>query len=257
MNTKRLLKDLNGNNSGKLKQYIDGLNKEPRIAWYPSSGIDFKALLFLSKQFSEKKPASNYVPDPPDLFIYTDYFLCEKPDFLVVGNSITDNGNEITTESVEELPNLDLQLHREIVTRPQGQKEITNRIFFLNIKIENSTYGSITFPVLYAFVENETFCCERLIPNKTTISQIIHVRYGGGCGGGGKAAGAWLLRVLNTLKCGLFITDGHHDWQDGDFAAEMLYEAIRNGKDAKLTSIKVINEKRWSYHGNVSWNLVS
>jgi hypothetical protein len=36
--SKKLLLNLNGGSNGALKRWIDRLEGEPRISWYPSSG---------------------------------------------------------------------------------------------------------------------------------------------------------------------------------------------------------------------------
>ena len=110
--------------------------------------------------------------------------------------------------------------------------------------------------MLYAFAENEAFFCEKLIPNKATISHIIQVRYGGGFGGG-RASGAWLLNVLKMLNCEDFITDGHDIWQSGYYAALTLCPDIPKENLAQLTPIRLVQSDSLSGHGNVIWNLVS
>ena len=157
---------------------------------------------------------------------------------------------------MEELPRLQLPLHKELVHFPEGSNA-TDRVLFLIIKITSDKLGSITYPVVYAFAENETFYCKKLIPNEATIHQIIHVRYGGGCGGGGNASGVWLLNVLKKLKCELFVTDGHYYWQSGDEFALTLCPDNPRETDAQLTPVRVVKSYGWSGHGDVSWNLVS
>ena len=156
---------------------------------------------------------------------------------------------------MEELPVLNLPLHNKIVGFPKGNA--TDRILFLKIKVECVRLGTIRFPVLYAFAENEAFYCNKLIPGNASISHMIHVRYGGGCGGGGYASGAWLLNILEKLQCELFITDGHHHWQSGDDKALEICSDIPDKSSIKLTPIKNLSGISWSDHGDVTWNLVS
>ncbi|MDR1654359.1 MAG: hypothetical protein LBR96_00065, partial [Treponema sp.] len=65
--SKELLYNLNGNAKGKFKEYLDGFAEKPRIAWYPSAGEDFRALLYLSPNFSENLNKEK-LPESPDLF---------------------------------------------------------------------------------------------------------------------------------------------------------------------------------------------
>jgi len=254
--SRQLLTDLNGNKRGQLKEFLDDFKGDPRIAWYPSAGEDFRALLYLHPNFNRLHPAARNEPQPPDLFLFTDYFPWENSSFLQEPTIYSDNRTQVFIESSEELPRLNLPLHDEIVDSPQGSK-LTDRAFFLKIKIESDILGSITYPVLYAFAENEAFYCKKLIPNKATITHVIHVRYGGGLRGGGKASGIWLLNVLKKLNCELFITDGHYDLQSGDIKAMELCAFIPKENSSLLTPIRTINSEKWSGHGDVSWNLVS
>ena len=86
---------------------------------------------------------------------------------------------------------------------------------------------------------------------------MIHVRYGGGSGGGGHASGVWLLNVLGKLNCELFITDGHHHWQSGDDKAMELCTSIKKENSSQITPIRTIKSLDWSGHGDVTFNLVS
>ncbi len=46
-----LLKHFNGNKVGEFKKLIDSFTEEPRIAWYPSAGQDFRALIYLNGNY--------------------------------------------------------------------------------------------------------------------------------------------------------------------------------------------------------------
>lgn len=253
--TRQLLSSLNGNKTGQLKKFLDDFQGEPRIAWYPSAGEDFRALLYLHPNYSQLHLAAGQDPQPPDLFLFTDYFPWQYSRFLDTKTIYSDDRTTVTIEHLEELPRLNLSLHNELVHFMEGSNA-TDRAVFLMIRISSDTLGSISYPVIYAFAENETFYCNKIVPNNATISHIIHVRYGGGCGGGGNASGVWLLNVLKKLNCELFVTDGHHHWQAGDNFALELCSSIPKSCEAQLKPIRVIQGFRWSGHGDVSWNLV-
>jgi hypothetical protein len=286
--SKELLYNLNGNANGLFKKHLDGFKGEPRIAWYPSAGEDFRALLYLSPKFSdlfeevlngEKLPQflqhdEDYnlqrvlrklpqgdealrkkLPAPPDLFLFTDYYPWEGSTFLDKRTIRTDEFTTVSVENLEELPHLNLPLHKEIVDFPSGSIA-TNKVLFMNIKIVSNDLGTIRFPVLYAFVENEAFFCEKLNPFHAKISHIIHVRYGGGLGGGGNARGVWLQCVLERLKCELFVKDeSNHDWAGGDEKFLELCPDVRREDSVSLTTIRTIPSAWWSGYGDVSFNL--
>jgi hypothetical protein len=252
--SRQLLKDLNGNNSGQLKNFLDTFEGEPRIAWYPSAGVDFRPLLYLHPNYSKQHPPTAKEPNPPDIFLFTDYFPWKGSTFLHHNNIYSDKKTSVDIEHIEELPRLNLPLHSELIHFPEGST-LTNRSVFLKIRITSNTLGDITFPVIYCFAVNETFYCNKMIPNQARMAHIIHVRYGGGLGGG-TASGVWLLHVLKILNCEVFITDNHYHWQSGDRYALRFCPSIPRDSDAHLIPIRVVKSLFWSRHGNVSWNLV-
>lgn len=254
--SRQLLSSLNGNKNGQLKKFIDNFEGEPRIAWYPSAGEDFRAMLYLHPNYSILNPATEQEPAAPDIFLFTDYFPWEFSRFLDKNFVYGDSRTSVIIESIEELPNLMLPLHSEIVDFIEGSKA-TDRAVFMKIRINSDRLGKMTIPVIYAFAENEAFCAEKLLPNHAILSHIVHVRYGGGCGGGGKASGIWLLNVLEKLQCEMYVTDTHYNWQQGDLKALELYPIIPVITTAKLISIRTISGISWSGHGDVSFNLVS
>ena len=254
--SKQLLSNLNGNNTGLLYQFLNDFVGEPRIAWYPSAGPDFRPLHFLHP--NDRKfytaTASKQEPPYPDLFLFTDYwagwsnFLKEFIN-AKIGAKTQENQLRYQTiggldvEDMEELPRLNLlPLHKEIVHCPEGD-ELTDRVFFL--KLRSKQRDSFFSYLLYAFAENEMFYCKKLVPCDSIISHIIHICYGGGRSGG-SGFGIWLLNVLTQLKCELYITDESPDerskyytqdkWMSGDKYA-FQFCGVPKTCDARLTLI--------------------
>jgi hypothetical protein len=253
--SKELLYNINGNRTGEFKKFLDGINGEPRIAWYPSAGEDFRALLYLDPSYSKINPASELEPQSPDIFLFTDYYPWKYSTFLDHSIIYMDSRTMVIVDHIEELPKLNLPLHEELVHFKEGS-QVTDKALFLKIRIVSEILGTISYPVIYAFAENESFYCNKIVPYKAHISHIIHIRYGGGCGGGGNASGVWLVNVLNNLNCELFVTDGHYYWQTGDEFALTLCPSITRESNVQLTPIRVLKSESWSGHGDVSWNLV-
>jgi hypothetical protein len=254
----QLLRDLNGNCNGGLKAFIDRFEGrgEPRICWYPSAGEDFRPLIYLHPGFSVINPAEQQEPASPDIFLYTDYFPWQHSSFLDSHKIYSDGRSYVQAEHIEELPELRTSLDSEILDFPEGSLAI-NRVLFMIVKIHSDRLGEYEFPLIYAFAENESFCAEKLLPNQSVISHIIHVRYGGGTGGG-KASGVWVVNVLKQLGCEVFISDGHYFWQEGDKKAAELYpELAFQGIFPDLENIRILEGERWSIHGDVTWSLVS
>jgi hypothetical protein len=254
--SKLLLNNLNGNRRGLFKQFLDSFSGNPRIAWYPSAGEDFRALMYLNDAFSRREPCKGIEPAAPDLFLYTDYFPWTFSQFLRTPILYRDERTTIEIIDMERLPNVNLPLHEELVHFPEGG-DFNDQALFMYVRVRSSVFGEFVRPVLYVFAENETFYAAKMRRFQAQISHVIHVRYGGGYGGGGNSAGAWLLNVLKDLHCELFITDGHHHWQNGDDFALTLCPEIPREVNVELKRIRQIHEMRWSSHGHVSWNLVA
>ncbi|MEI7982228.1 MAG: hypothetical protein WCI71_11290 [Bacteroidota bacterium] len=254
--SKQLLSKLNGNKNGKFSRYLDNLNDEPRIAWYLSAGTDFRPLLYLHPRFTEISQPSKPDPAPPDIFLFTDYFPWQSSDFLDTPKIHIDDRTEVIVTHIEELPNLHIPLDEGIVDCPQGSSA-TGKVIFLEVKIKSTILGEYTYPVVYAFAENESFCAKKILPLNGRISHVIHVRYGGGCGGGGKASGIWIDNVLRRLFCEVVITDGHYYQQSGDDEALIKYpELAPYGEPPKFEPIRTVRSEAWSNHGNVNWELI-
>ena len=244
----QLLNHLNGNNNGKFAQFIENFKNDnqpqPRIAWYPSAGKDFRALLYLSNEYSNIYPVE-HKPAAPDIFIFSDYFPWESDNFLDDRLIYQDNHTTIEILNIEELPRLNLELNPEIVDFPAGSSA-TDRLIFIEVKVTSDVLGEFKFPILYAFAENEAFYCKKLVPNNAVISHVLHVRYGGGLFGGGKASGIWLKNVLCKLKTEVFISDDKFSLQSGDNYVLNYCEEIPAINDSVLLPIRNIQGYLWS-----------
>ncbi len=221
--SRRLLQALNGNNTGKLAEYLKTLDRDPRIAWYPSSGEDFRDLLFLHKSYNDEN-ISGKVPEPPEFFIHTDYFPWSTSTFLDTPIIHDDHRTKITVTALEELPGLNLPLDKEIVAFDGSHA--TGKVLYLELQVESNRFGSFTARLIYAFVENEAFCARVALPNAGRLSHVVRVVYGSGFGGG-YATGIWLQNILPRVGCEVFVTDDrHYSWSRGDIEAVRLYPEL-------------------------------
>jgi hypothetical protein len=211
-------------------------------------------MLYLSTAFLNLEPANQPEPPAPNFFLYTDYFPWQSSNFLDTRTIHYDTRTRVFLKTFEELPRLDLPLAPEIINFPEGSSA-TGRVLFLEIDVHSDALGDISYPLIYVFAENEAFCARKLLPLNAQISHIVHVRYGGGCGGGGNSTGIWLLDVMNRLNCKVFISDEQYSMQPGDEAALRLYPEL-SGIPPQLNRIRTIEGQRWSGHGDVSWFLV-
>lgn len=98
--SRQLLSALNGDRTGELNKFLDTFEGEPRIAWYPSAGEDFRALMYLHPNFSKSNEAKGEEPSPPDIFLYTDYFPWRNSAFLDTRTIYADSRTVIFIESI-------------------------------------------------------------------------------------------------------------------------------------------------------------
>lgn len=254
----QLLNKLAGNTNGSFRKFIDTFNdeREPRIAWYPSAGEDFRALLYLNKEYIKSNPARGKEPNPPDVFLFTDYYPWVHSRFLDQRELYSDFNTGIGVENIEQLELLQLPVLSELVLIPDGSKA-TNRALFMNIMVYSDKLGAYTVPVIYCFAENTVFFKDILLANKAKISHVIHVRYGGGLGGGGKASGVWILKTLKLLSSEILITDNNYHWQAGDEFAFSLCPILDEQLEPTFETIRTLPGEKWSNHGDVSWNLIN
>lgn len=254
--SRKLLEALNGGSRGAFRSWLDNFQGEPRIAWYPSAGEDFRDTLYLHPNFAKLVPSTQTEPSSPDIFLHTDYFPWKYSNFLDTRRIYVDDRTSVYLKSMEELPNCNLPLDSGIVDFEQGSVA-TGRVLFLEIAIDSKKIGKFHAPVIYAFVENAAFCERIALANAAKFSHIIHIRFGGGLGGGGKSSGIWLLNILKTLACEVLVTDDHYYISRGDERIYELYPqlACKEG-DSHLETIRVLNGQAWSNHGNISWKVV-
>jgi hypothetical protein len=254
----QLLDRLNSGSRGHFRRFLDRLDREPRICWYPSAGHDFRDLLYLTKEYTDFRPATGPEDSPPEVFLHTDYYPREPSRFLHDRNLLPqDTRTKLVIEEQEILGNIDLPRHCDLVHFPQPNA-VSGRVIYMRLRRSSSWLGELSDAhLLYAFVENAAICDRILLPEKALISHIVHVRYGGGFGGG-TANGAWLAGVLRRLRCGTLISDGTiKQWYAGDHRAVRLFPDLVD-RDCPpepdlFRQIRVIPERLWSDHGDVRW----
>jgi hypothetical protein len=252
--SRQLLTYLNGNHTGLLHEYLAVHNGEPRIAWYPSAGNDFRALLYLSSHYADAFPASKPEPTAPDMFVFTDYLPYREPKYSK-GYVVKDDGKTLMTiADIEELPRLELPLHSEHVVFPDAGRAI-GRVFFMIVEITSNVLGSYAYPVLYVVSSNEAFCCEVLLPHNARISHIIHVRYGAALGGS-RTTGIWITHAIKPLLTEVLVMDRYNGWRKADLNVLDYCKALPSQIDYNLRPIRTVPELLWSDHGDVTWYVV-
>ena len=159
----QLLQLLDNRRSVQFTEFVSSLEHEARIAWYPSAGTDFRALFYLNDVFLSANPTiEGEDPKEPDIFLYTDYAMTNDRfnHILFHGGEtvIHDDGRStVTLSDIADFGRIDFDSYPDYQLTEKNA-HFFNRVFFFNVTIESSEFGSITKPVLYAFCCNEQIC---------------------------------------------------------------------------------------------------
>lgn len=251
-----LLKRLCRNPKGGFAEFINQFEgkSEPRIAWYPSAGNDYRALMYLSKAFSQFNPVQVEEPEPPDLFLYTDFIGDDKLGSFGQQVLYQDHHTLVMRDTVELVSHIPVPANQNLIDGSTSH-DLAGNVYFVTITVDSDRLGIFKTQLLYCFAEN-TFILKRyLLPLQAHISHLIHVRYGGGLGGS-RASGVWLKRALGLLHAEVFIHDGTDHWQDGDHYALQFCPILAEQPEPTLTPFRTIDSAMWSLHGDVTWNLI-
>jgi hypothetical protein len=251
-----LLKALNGRSDGEFSRLLRGMVSDPKICWYPSAGDDFRDVLYLSQAYSVFNPSNEEHEAVPDIFIHTDFLPLKHARFLY--RRVLHSGIQTTiiADHMEELPGLSLPLVPGLAGMFRQGGEVSGKVYYMRLHIKDYTMNTAySAHLIYAFVENGAFCADMLLKHSARLSHAVHVRFGGGLGGGGTAAGGWMVPVLPKLACEMFISDGRHDrWQSGDHLTMESFPALGDTNTSVIMEpTRTIPSKYWGDYGDVSW----
>jgi hypothetical protein len=207
--SKELLLSLNQDHDGLLGQWLDENPWEPRIAWYPNSGMDFRDLLYLSQSWENKNKLG--LPHPPSIFIHND---CR----VTIGGSV-DRGYGILSDrllyrdfwttirviDVESLPRLNLsqkgfsQNHNRIQTT---RSKDDGMVLFMMISIDSERLGVLLQPLIYIIGETSAIADELFLRNNSRISHVWHTFPG-------TTNCHWIGHTLQRLNVDFIAKDGN------------------------------------------------
>ncbi len=258
--SRQLLEGLNGGLRGAFRRWLEGVGAAPRVAWYPSAGRDLRDVLYLSAQYGRRGPPGQELrpePAPPDLFLHTDYISYRSGFLRDVGLVFEDDRTRVLARTVEELPRHRLPVHPELVDFPNWHGG--GRVVFAELEVDSDQLGLFTARVLYVFAENTAFLAECALPERARFSHVVHVRYGGGLGGGGTSRGYWLLNILGRVGCEVFVSDDSIEADGGarDAHVYSLYPKLQ-GPEAfgRWPRLRTLPGAQWSNYGDVTWHWV-
>lgn len=253
--TLQFLKSLSGGAAGPYANLLETLTDDVNICWYPSAGCDFRDIGYLSDDYTTKHRPYFGRDRIPDVFLHTDYYPWSQSGFLNKSFWHCDHATTVSCVSLEELPSLDLPLDERLIDFPKAH-ELTNRVFFAWLELTASGLDEpVTVPLIYIFSENTAFAHDVLLARRAKLSHLVHIRYGGGLWGGGKAAGAWLPYAAAQLGCPDYVSDGRFkNWQRGDEHVRKVYPRFFGEPSWSLSeSYRDLPGIRWSNYGQVTW----
>ena len=231
-----------------LKKYLSQFSS---ICWYMAAGVDFREMMYLSKEYSKHLGWDEIVF--PDCFLLTDAMGEFYFDRCGLCNILKENGvlfedpdTRIVAKNGQELKPLILPGYREGILAPDS---FFGRVFTADIEIDSSVLGHISTKLAYAVTENTAFMFDVLLKDRIKIDYIVHVRYGMG-----NSNGMFVKAYLKELGTRYFISDWNLPF-DSDFRVMELYsDRFAGHEDARLYDTGLfVPSYRWSYNGDVHW----
>lgn len=224
---KSFLKGADKNSNKIFNELISKIGYSKNIAWYPSSGYDFRDLIEVNRTSIE-----------PDIFFHTDYN--NKWVDLNCGEVFNDGSTRITINTINELKfrkKVGYFVNPKFVDFPDDAHLIP-KIYLLNVKIECG-FGKIIKPVIYFFMENINFLEEVLLKNKINISHFIKIREGCGFGGNRKSISI-VYAFLGLLNVKYLIIDNQES-----IDKQLIFEiSKKQNLQLKKFKLKNISQRR-------------
>lgn len=253
MSARTLLSYLAGHRPYALHRWLRGDQVEPRVAWYPSAGIDLHDLIYLSAEYRHYRPGVRGIEDPPEptLFLHTESSRDHFQFFAERDVLLHDARTEIRVAHRSSLPPLCLP-HHDIGGIHGGQ--FAGRAIYLQLKVTSDRLGTFPVHLIHVCVENAAFCARILVPNAPCLSHIVQVRYGHGLGGG-LAGPAWITRNVARLGAEVFVTDEHHQVTAYNEEVYRLFPELEVPEvdPTAWPVIRGMNYDAWQGYTHVSW----
>ena len=251
-----------------MRAVAEAIKDYKHICWYPSSGEDFKPLLFLSDWYYKK----NNVPMDegqitPDLFIFTYYAgfhshdtelrgygdayeqiqngYCE-PGSSFIHVSYKNSSTDIIVKSFEKLRDLQLSFDTELAAFEKGPDY--NSAFLMKVEVIsriNEKVNTYETSIMYVAALNEMFAERVLIPNRIKTEYLIIIRYGTGFGGGNGKGFTWILSDYKELGIKYLVTSHCVQSEFSETESDKPYPNI--------TGLYGIDGKQWTKDVPVVW----
>lgn len=229
----------------------DIIKRHNHICWYPSAGIDFREMLYLSNAFYgdysnhfERSYPTESERIIPDLFILTDKAptnirWVHNDDYIADTDIImlqNDQQYKKVRKLFKDLSKTSICAKNEPI-RCSGNV----RAYYMPVNISSKWYGhshSWNAKLLYVFSDNQSFYNECLLKNKATVEVIINIR----------------MEELLTIENGERTFDQLKNLKSRYYIAEHQYvELVENASNKKLTEIYSVPGSMWSGRNDIVW----
>ena len=262
---------LYGKKVRKMRSIAEVAGKYRHICWYPSAGMDFLGLYFLSEEYYKY----NNVPLDdgqmlPDLFIFTDVSPCvpmNEPEKNGAGMEELKSGKTdlryplrdlicdytVKAISVEKLKDIPDMIDSSFCAFSEHES-YKGKAYYIKAVFHKWSKFEKTVHFIYAFGENTLFARDVLLKEHIPVEYAIQVRYGNAFGGS-YLRGDWYKHITGELGCKYFISNrGYMEcdvFVDRERTAEFFSgHGLIAPRYSKLYSI---DGSKWSGYGDVVW----
>ncbi len=196
-----LLAGVNGQSQKRLNALCKQIGNEPRIAWYPSAGNDYRDLM----ELCTIRALQQNVSEEPDVFFHTDYHI----KHLKSSGIIYDDSR--TRVVVENTYHLSIRKKFNYFVNPEYAVFHENApesplIWLLDVSVHSDIYGVVNKPVIYFVFENINFFDEFILKNMVPITYFVKIREGCGFGGNRKSISI-VYAFLSVMKTRYLLVD--------------------------------------------------
>ena len=228
--------------SQKRKTAEDIIHEHSSICWYPSAGGDFRALLFLSKQYCEWKGVDIRPEELPDLFVMSD---CNPKNTTYTGGHGLLNVEMFNTGDIFSVKRFDIYSDIHTTITAFGI-QVLNR---LNITCDDQLYG---------LNKSENYGCAFFFKAHVSSKQlgewdtdILYLL--------AENTEDWLLKLIPQLNVKYYLSGEITD-AAFDYIPDLLntkypeFKYIWNNTDkVNLKEFYCVDGALWSDQGNIHW----
>ncbi len=237
-----------------FNEIMGKLSDDPKTSWYPSSGGDYRDLLYLTKEYFQLRRGLQSKVESvtfPELFIHTDYD--SRYTNLIEKGIIREDKGTVMKVTSQVKCTLNKSVDYEIDSRLILFLREAFRIptcYLMNIEVSSKGMGTYNRIVVYFFMENFNFFREIVLKKNLKISHISNIR-DGSVSGGGHINMKFLEYFLGYMQTELFISDNiGRNYNGFDLIKDdkTLIEKYKSPLNVPI-SVEGVGKIHWSDYG--------